>query len=183
MSEISLQRIKSILDCIYEQRRLDRFWFFLDLCCQKGKNMLKGIPDLLSPEFLKILAEMGHGDRLVIGDCNFPAASIADGGRNIRCDGHRATEVLDAVLQLFPLDTFVEHPVIIMDKPGEQSDLPTPVWGEFSRIVGKYDSRGDSAVSYTDRFTFYDLAKKSYAVVSTTEHAYYACIILQKGCL
>ncbi|MCI6637008.1 MAG: RbsD/FucU family protein [Bilifractor sp.] len=145
--------------------------------------MLKGIPDLLSPELLKTLAEMGHGDRIVIGDCNFPAASIAGDRTNIRCDGHRATEVLDAILQLFPLDTFVEHPVMIMDKPAEQSDLPTPVWKEFSEIVGKYDNRGDSAISYVDRFAFYDLARKSYAVVSTTEHAYYACIILQKGCL
>ena len=119
----------------------------------------------------------------MIGDCNFPAASIAGDRTNIRCDGHRATEVLDAILQLFPLDTFVEHPVMIMDKPAEQSDLPTPVWKEFSEIVGKYDNRGDSAISYVDRFAFYDLARKSYAVVSTTEHAYYACIILQKGCL
>ena len=145
--------------------------------------MLKGIPDLLSPELLKTLAEMGHGDRIVIGDCNFPAASIAGDRTNIRCDGHRATEVLDAILQLFPLDTFVEHPVMIMDKPAEQSDLPTHVWKEFSEIVGKYDNRGDSAISYVDRFAFYYLARKSYAVVSTTEHAYYACIILQKGCL
>ena len=102
-------------------------------------------------------------------------------GNCIRKDG--LTEVLDAILQLFPLDTFVEHPVMIMDKPAEQSDLPTPVWKEFSEIVGKYDNRGDSAISYVDRFAFYDLARKSYAVVSTTEHAYYACIILQKGCL
>ncbi|MCC6093418.1 MAG: RbsD/FucU family protein [Eubacterium sp.] len=147
--------------------------------------MLKGIPDLLTPDLLKILAEMGHGDRIVIGDCNFPAASVAEGGggRNIRCDGHRATEVLDAVLQLLPLDSFVEHPVIIMDKPEDQADLPTPVWDEFTDIIGRYDDRGGRAVQFVDRFKFYDLARKSYAVVSTTEHAYYACIILQKGCL
>lgn len=147
--------------------------------------MLKGIPDLMTPDMLKILAEMGHGDTLVIGDCNFPAASIAEcgGGRNLRCDGHRATEVLDAVLQLLPLDSFVDHPVTIMNKPEGQEDLPTPVWNEFTDIVGKYDDRGARAVQFKDRFAFYDLAKKAYAVVSTTEHAYYACIILQKGCL
>jgi L-fucose mutarotase len=147
--------------------------------------MLKGIPDLLTPDMLKILAEMGHGDTLVIGDCNFPAASIAacGGGRNLRCDGHRATEVLDAVLQLFPLDSFVDHPVTIMNKPEGQEELPTPVWNEFTNIVGKYDDRGARAVQFKDRFAFYDLARKAYAVVSTTEHAYYACIILQKGCL
>ncbi len=147
--------------------------------------MLKGIPELLTPEMLKVLDEMGHGDTLVIGDLNFPAASIAaaENHINLRADGHRATEVLDAVLQLFPLDGFVEHPVTIMDKMERDKDLKTPVWDEFTDIVSKYDERGKNAITFTDRFTFYDLAKKSYAVISTTEKAFYACIILQKGCL
>lgn len=147
--------------------------------------MLKGIPDIISPELLKTLHAMGHGDVLVIGDANFPADSIASakGHENIRCDGHRATELLDAILQLFPLDEFVDHPVTIMDKMEMHKDLECPVWGEFTDIVSKYDKRGKDAVQYIDRFDFYDAAKNAYAVVSTTEHAFYACIMIQKGCL
>ncbi len=147
--------------------------------------MLKGIPDLISPELLKILHEMGHGDVLVIGDANFPATSIAKakGHQNVRCDGHKATEILDAILQIFPLDQFTDHPVAIMNKPEEHKDLPTPVWDEFTEIVSKYEERGKDAIRFVDRFDFYEEAKNAYAVVSSTEHAYYACIMIQKGCI
>lgn len=153
---------------------------------QRREEMLRGISPIIPPELLKILDEMGHGDTLVIGDVNFPAVSIAEAkgkARNIRCDGHRATDILDAILQLFPLDTFVEKPVTIMDKPSEDRDLPTPVWDDFKKIVAKYDPRGEEAVGFTDRFSFYEKAKDAFAVVSTTENALYACIIIQKGCL
>ena len=147
--------------------------------------MLKQIPDCITPELLKVLDEMGHGDTIVIGDANFPAAQISgtNGHSNIRCDGHKGPEILDAVLKLMPLDSFVEKPVTIMDKMPQHKDLKTPVWDEFRSIVGKYDERGDEAVGFTDRFAFYEAAKKAYAVVSTSENALYACIILQKGCL
>lgn len=145
--------------------------------------MLKGIPSCISPELLKVLHEMGHGDTLVIGDANFPAASCAANGINIRCDGHKATEILDAVLQLFPLDEFVEKPVTIMDKMPMHKDLDCPVWEEFSNIVSEYDKRGKEAVTYIDRFSFYEAAKNAYAIISTTETAFYSCIIIQKGCL
>lgn len=147
--------------------------------------MLNGIPAVISPELLKVLDEMGHGDTLVIGDINFPAASIAAEKKhiNIRCDGHRATEILDAILQLIPLDAFVEKPVTIMDKGEEHRDLQCPVWDEFKDIVAKHDERGAEAVGFIDRFSFYDAAKEAYAVVSTSETAFYACIIIQKGCL
>lgn len=147
--------------------------------------MLKGIPERISPELLKVLHEMGHGDTLVIGDANFPAASIASAKNhiNIRCDGHRATEMLDDILKLVPLDGFVERPVTIMDKMEMHRDLECPVWDEFKAIVAKYDERGAGAVGFADRFSFYDAAKDAYAVVSTTETAFYACIIIQKGCL
>ncbi len=87
--------------------------------------MLSGVPASISPELLKVLHEMGHGDTLVIGDANFPAASIAAEKNhiNIRCDGHRATDMLDAILQLMPLDGFVEKPVTIMDKMEMHRDL------------------------------------------------------------
>ena len=67
--------------------------------------MLKGIPKILSPELLMVLAEMGHSDRLVIGDGNFPAESMGKDAIVIRMDGHGVPEILDAILQVFPLDT------------------------------------------------------------------------------
>ena len=73
--------------------------------------MLKGIPEILSPELLKVLCEMGHSDRLVIADGNFPVESMGKNAITIRCDGHGVPEILDAILKLFPLDTYVEHPV------------------------------------------------------------------------
>ena len=82
--------------------------------------MLKGIPSLLSPELLKILMEMGHGDEIVIGDGNFPAASCAQ--RLVRCDGHGVPEVLEAILQLMPLDPYVEQPLALMGH-GNSADL------------------------------------------------------------
>lgn len=147
--------------------------------------MLKGIPPCISPELLKVLHEMGHGDTLVIGDANFPGASIAAAKNhiNIRCDGHRATEMLDAILEIFPLDDFVEKSAFIMEKSEIHKDLECPVWDEFKSIVAKHDPRGESTVDFMPRFPFYEAAKNAYAVVSTTETAFYACIIIQKGCL
>ena len=145
--------------------------------------MLRNIPDCISPELLKVLHEMGHGDRIVIGDANFPATSVAKGNINIRCDGIRATEILDAILELMPLDEFVETPVLIMDKSEKHKDLETPVWDEFKDIVKKHNNEDENLVGFIDRFKFYEEAKKAYATISTTENAFYACIILQKGCL
>lgn len=147
--------------------------------------MLKGIPSAISPELLKVLAEMGHGDTIVIADANFPAASLAKkkNNINIRCDGQKATSVLDNILHLMPLDNFVDKPVLIMNKSEKHKDLECPVWDEFAEIVEKYDKRGNEAIDFVDRFDFYHLAQEAYAIVSTTETAFYACIILQKGTL
>lgn len=147
--------------------------------------MLRRIPACISPELLKVLHEMGHGDTIVIGDANFPAAAVAQAKNhiNIRCDGHRATEILDGILQLFPLDEFVPQPVTIMDKMEMHKNLVCPVWDDFKTIVAAHDKRGATAVKFMDRFAFYEAAKDAYAVISTTETAFYACIILQKGCL
>lgn len=144
--------------------------------------MLKGIPPCISPALLKVLHEMGHGDRLVIGDANFPAASCAKNSILIRADGVTATELLDAILQLFPLDE-VEHPVLIMDKQACHKDLKTPVWDAFKATVAKYDPRGADACGMIGRFDFYDVARQAYAVVATTETAFYSCLALQKGCI
>ena len=133
--------------------------------------MLRNIPPILSPELLKVLAEMGHGDRLVIGDANFAAASMAKNSILIRCDGLKATELMDAILTL------------IMDKEPRHADLECPVWDEFKQIVAKYDPRGADACGMISRKDFYKEAKEAYAVIATTETAFYACTILQKGCL
>ncbi len=142
--------------------------------------MLKGIPPILSPELLKVLCEMGHSDRIVIGDGNFPAETMGKDAIVIRCDGHGVPELLDAILQLFPLDAYVEHPVNLMQvMPGD--DVKTPIWDTYKEIVAKYDARGAAAVGEIERFKFYDEAKTAYAVIATGETALYANIMLQKG--
>ena len=142
--------------------------------------MLKGIPKILSPELLKVLCEMGHSDRLVISDGNFPAESMGKNAIVVRCDGHGVPELLDAILQVFPLDSYVEHPVNLMEvMPGDQ--VETPIWDEYKAIVKKYDTRGASAVGNIERFSFYDEAKTAYAIIATGEAALYANVMLQKG--
>ena len=140
--------------------------------------MLKGIPSLLSPELLKVLMEMGHGDTLVIGDGNFPHASIAGDSPLIRLDGHGCAEVLDAILTLFPLDTYVDAPVSLMEV-GPGDTVETPIWDEFAKIIEKHQP--GTKIRHMERFSFYDEAKKCYAVISTGETALYANVILQKG--
>lgn len=142
--------------------------------------MLKGIPKIISPELLKVLSEMGHSDRLVIADGNFPAESIGKDAIVIRCDGHGVPEILDAVLKLFPLDTYVEHPVNLMQvMPGD--DVETPIWDTYKDIVEKYNEKGTSVIGNVERFAFYEEATKAYAIIATGESALYANIMLQKG--
>ncbi len=142
--------------------------------------MLKGIPAILSPELLKVLCEMGHSDRLVISDENFPAESMGKNAKVIRMDGHGVPEILDAILQLFPLDTYVENPVNLMEVvPGD--DVETPIWDTYKEIVSKYDARGEEAIGNIERFAFYEEAKTAYAIIATGEKALYANIMLQKG--
>ena len=137
--------------------------------------MLKNISPVISPELLKILMEMGHGDEIVIGDGNFPAASVAQ--RLVRLDGHGVNEILEAVLKLMPLDTYVDAPVALMDN-GDPSDTP-PIWEEYKKTVTAEE--GDKKFELVERFDFYDRAKKAYAVIATGETAIYANIILKKG--
>ncbi len=137
--------------------------------------MLKGIPSILSPDLLKILMEMGHGDELVIGDGNFPAASMAQ--RLVRLDGHGVPEILDAILALFPLDTYVDAPVALM--ANTKGDAIPPIWKTYDDIVEKHQQ--GTRIEQVERFAFYGRAKKAYAVVATGEGAIYANIILKKG--
>ena len=137
--------------------------------------MLKNISPLLSPELLKIMAEMGHGDELVIGDGNFPAASVAQ--RLVRADGHGVPELLEAILKLFPLDQYVSCPAALMDN-GDSANPPA-IWAAYKQIIES--SEGDKEIELVERFAFYERAKKAYAVVATGETAIYANIILKKG--
>lgn len=139
--------------------------------------MLKGIPSILTPDLLKILMEMGHGDTIVIGDGNFPAASCAK--RLVRCDGHAVPELLDAILKLFPLDTPAAKPVGVMQV--QEQDAPEPeIWQTYRELVAKYEPKL-TELNEIERFAFYDRAREAYAVVSTGEKALYANIILKKG--
>ncbi len=142
--------------------------------------MLKGIPKILSPELLKVLCEMGHSDQIVLADGNFPTESMGKDCVVIRCDGHGVPELLEAILEIFPLDTYVEKPVSLMEVvPGD--NVETPIWDIYKKIVGKYDDRGEDVVGNIERFEFYEEAKKSYAIIATGEKALYANVILQKG--
>ncbi len=137
--------------------------------------MLKNIPDILSPELLKILMEMGHGDEIVIGDGNFPAAALAN--KLIRLDGHDVPVILEAVLKLFPLDTYVPAPVALMKVVEGDKTVPV-IWDKFKEII---NSTEPAEIEYIDRFEFYDRAKKAYAIIATSEKALYANLILKKG--
>ena len=142
--------------------------------------MLKGIPPILSPELLKVLCEMGHSDKIVIADGNFPSETIGKNAIVIRADGHGVPEILDAILKLFPLDTYVDAPVSLMQvMPGD--DAKTPIWDVYKEIVSKHDARGEKAFAEVERFEFYERAKQAYAVIATSETAIYANIMLQKG--
>ena len=142
--------------------------------------MLKGISKILSPELLKVLCEMGHSDKLVIADGNFPAESMGKDAIVILMDGHGVCDVLDAILQLFPLDTYVEKPVNLMQvMPGD--NVETPIWNKYEEIVSKYDERGNKAIGQIERFAFYEEAKTAYAIIATGESALYANVMLQKG--
>ena len=142
--------------------------------------MLKGIPKILSPELLKVLCEMGHSDRLVIADGNFPTESIGKDAVVIRMDGHGVCEILEAILQVFPLDTYVKNPVNLMQvMPGDL--VETPIWACYEEIVEKADERGKNAIGQIEIFDFYEEARKAYAIIATGESALYANIMLQKG--
>ncbi len=142
--------------------------------------MLKGIDPIISPELLKVLCEMGHSDTLVIADGNFPAESMGKDAIVIRADGHGIPEMLEAILKLFPLDTYVDAPVSLMQvMPGDT--VETPIWDVYKEIVSQVDDRGADAFAEVERFEFYERAKKTYAIVATSETALYANIMIQKG--
>ncbi len=142
--------------------------------------MLKNIPSILSPMLLKTLCEMGHSDRLVIADGNFPSESMGKDAIVIRCDGHGVPELLDAILTVFPLDTYVEKPVNLMQVV-EGDNVETPIWDTYNQIVSKHDQRGTDAIGTIERFAFYEQSKSCYCIIATGEKSMYANVMLQKG--
>ena len=139
--------------------------------------MLKKIPNNLSPKLLKIMMEMGHGDELVIGDGNFAAAGY--GKRLVRADGLGTLELLESILEFFPLDTFVPKPVTLMEVVGDPQKEPE-IWKDYKRVIQEKEQKTE-VIETIERFEFYKRAKKAYAIVSTTETSLYACMILKKG--
>ena len=138
--------------------------------------MLKTIDPLLTGELLAILSDMGHGDEIVITDANFPAAAAAR--RLVRLPMISATDALDAVLSVLPLDDFVEAPTAAMDAPGDRPEI----YLDFEAATAKAEGR-DVGLELIDRFAFYDRARVAYAVIATGERRLYANIILKKGVL
>ncbi len=139
--------------------------------------MLRNIPEIISPELMKVLMEMGHGDEIAFGDANFPSASMAQ--RLIRADGHTIPALLDAVLQFLPLDVFVPQPVVLMDAP---AGTEPAVWARFEEVIRQNDFAGAfHTFEKAERFAFYERAKRCYAVVATSEHEAYSNVILKKG--
>ncbi|MDB5585223.1 MAG: ribose transporter [Devosia sp.] len=138
--------------------------------------MLKNIPPLLGPDLLGILRAMGHGDEIAIVDANYPAD--AAGPALVRLDGISATDVLEAVLTLMPLDDFVDEAAIVMQVVGDAGARP-PVVDEFEAIVKKHEPK--MGVSSLERFAFYERVKTGYAIVQTGERRLYGNILLKKG--
>lgn len=139
--------------------------------------MLKGLSPLLTPELLKILCEMGHGDEIVLADGNFPSEAI--GQRVVRLDAHAGTDVLKAIMSVLPIDTYSDPNAFLMEVvPGD--NVETPIWDEYSHIMK--ESEGETVrIGHIERFAFYERAKKAYAVIATGETALYANLILKKG--
>lgn len=139
--------------------------------------MLKNIPSIISPDLLKILAEMGHGDEITIGDGNYPAASMGKNAQVLRYDALDVPTILDAILTLLPLDTFVPSAVFLMDTL-EGVEEP-PIWSVYKDILERHEYNSD--IELIERFDFYEKSRQSYAVIATSESAIYANIILKKG--
>lgn len=140
--------------------------------------MLNNIPKVLSPELLKVLCEMGHGDEIVLADANFPSAANAK--NLVRADGIDMPTMLAAILELFPLDQYDDNHFVLMQKV-EGDTVDVSIWDKYKEIVTNACDYAN--VSFEERFAYYERAKKAYAIVATGEERQYANIILKKGCV
>lgn len=136
--------------------------------------MLKNIPPIISPELMKVLMQMGHGDEIVLADGNYPTESA--GTKTIRADGLDVPGLLKAILQFFPLDSYVNINVIYMDTGNDE--IPS-IWNKYQEILKK--SGENFNIGKLERFKFYKRASQAYCIVASGEQALYANIILKKG--
>ncbi|ODT30298.1 MAG: ribose ABC transporter [Kaistia sp. SCN 65-12] len=144
--------------------------------------MLKGISPLLNADVLYALRAMGHGDDLIIADTNFPSDSIARQtrlGRLLRIDNVTAAEAVEAVLSLYPLDTFVEDSAGRMEIVGSPDEVP-PVQQEVQRAVDRAEGKPWPMVG-VERYAFYERARQAYCVIQTGERRFYGCFAFRKG--
>ena len=144
--------------------------------------MLKGIDNRLNAEVLGCLRAMGHGDVLIIADTNFPSDSVARAtvtGQLLRMENLTAAQAVQAVLSVFPLDTFVDDFAGRMEIVGDARSIP-PVQAEVQAEIDAAEGRARPMVSI-ERFAFYDIARKAYAVIQTGERRFYGCFMLRKG--
>ena len=139
--------------------------------------MLKGISPIISPELLSTLARMGHGDEIVLADAHFPAYTFNN--NVLRADGIRIPDLLEAILPLFELDTYVEFPLVMM-KAVEGDELDPDVEKSYLEKV-RITNPQITTCKKIDRFKFYERSEKAFAIVSTGETAKYGNIILKKG--
>ena len=144
--------------------------------------MLKGISPLLNADVLYALRAMGHGDDLIIADTNFPSDSIARKtrlGRLLRIDNVTAAEAAEAILSLYPLDTFVDDSAGRMEIVGSPNEVP-PVQQEVQRAVDRAEGKSWPMVG-VERYAFYERAKQAYCVIQTGERRFYGCFAFRKG--
>jgi len=139
--------------------------------------MLKGIDPVISPELLKVIDEMGHGDEILLADGNYPAQSAGVKNKSliIRADGIGIPELLDAIMKLFPLDTYIDYNVVLMTPEKGEPEI----WKKYEQILNR--SGEIVRIKKVPRLEFYDVAAKSYAIVASGERALYANILLRKG--
>lgn len=138
--------------------------------------MLKGIPPILGPDLLYVLRAMGHGDEIAIVDANFPGDS--SGPQLIRLDGISATDVLDAVLTLMPLDTFVDEQAFGMEVVGDPKKREA-THKEFDKLIKKHEP--EMKLSMLERFAFYERVHGAFAIIQTGERRLYGNVLLKKG--
>lgn len=140
--------------------------------------MLLNVPKILSPELIKTLCEMGHGDEIVIADANFPSENF--GQRCVRADGISGEKLLEAILSVIPPDTYSDENMILMELvPSDVGKINPEIWDRYSKIALK--KSGDIRIGHVERFAFYERAKNAYAVVASGEEAVYANVIIKKG--
>jgi L-fucose mutarotase len=144
--------------------------------------MLKGIDNRLNAEVLSVLRAMGHGDGVIVADTNFPSDSVARAtvtGKLLRMENLTCGEAVQAILSVLPLDTFVDDFAGRMEVVGKPAEVP-PVQQEVQAEIDRAEGRPRPMISI-ERFAFYDMARKSYAVIQTGERRFYGCFMFRKG--